>query len=310
MKYLVDRWNQFFFAPISPATIGVYRIVFGIVVFLSVLGKSPCRDIFYGRNAIVGESTTDMFFPDHLWWLFFRWLPQEDPGLKLFFCALLIASVALIFGLFSRLSSILVFVGLITLSNRNFYVDNHGDNFMRINSFFLMFAESGAAYSLDRWLKRKRQTSMEVLTRVSPWAQRLLQLQLSYLYIEAAVTKMPGQTWQDGTALYYAFNYLELRRFDFRFMFEHLWQVQLLTYGTLVAELSAGTLVWCRRLRYPLLIAAFLLHFGINLMMQFPVFQYVMISSLILFIYPEDMERGLARIKHLLIKIRAKFLST
>jgi len=293
LRSVIRRWNRFFFDPISPATIGVFRLGFGVVVFLSTLGKLPFRELFYGATGIVSEATMNRYFPDSVF--YFRWVPAQDPALFWYFIAILAASVLLTIGLFSRLSSILVFLGLISLSNRNFFVDNSGDDIMRINAFFLMFAESGAAYSIDRWFRRRRSLEGPELIPRAPWAQRMLQLQLAYLYFNTAYLKLPGQGWTDGTALYYALNYIELRRYQLKPLFYYLWQIKMTTYLVMVAEFSAATLIWFRAFRYPVLIAAFTLHVGINLTMQFPVFQYVMMASLINFIDPDDMERLISR---------------
>ena len=43
----------------------------------------------------------------------------------------------------------------------------------------------------------------------------------------------------------------------------------------------------------PILAAAFCLHMGINLTMQFPVFQYVMMVNLLIFLDPHDLQKWL-----------------
>lgn len=290
---IAGAWNEFFFEPISPATIGLFRICFGAVVFLSVLGRYPFRELFYTDNGIVSYSTMNYYFPEP-WWLYFRWLPTGDPGLNIFFLILMAATLCLIAGFCTRLSSILVFLGIISLSNRSFFIENAGDVLLRINCMILMFSHAGRAYSIDRWLRRKRGVEGSELPKLSPWAQRLLQIQVAYLYADTFIQKLPGQSWRDGTALYYALNYLELRRFNFKYLFYNLWQIKIATWSVLVGEFSLAFLIWFRRLRYPLLIVGTLLHIGINLAMQFPIFQYVMITSLINFIYPEDTERWVA----------------
>lgn len=286
MKFLKEKWDNFFFKPIAPDTIGLFRIVFGTVVFLAVLGRYPYRELFYGENGIVSSASTARFFPNYPF-LFFRWAPESDPALNYFFIALMLATVSLIVGFKTRLSSVLVFLGLISLSNRNFFIDNAGDDLMRINCFFLMFSQAGKAFSVDRLLENKKGIKQ---TLVSPWAQRMLQLQVAYLYLNTALLKLPGQGWQDGTALYYALNYIELRRFDFKYLFYFLWQIKVATYSVLIGEFALALLVWFKKLRYPILLIGICLHIGINLTMQFPIFQYVMIASLINFIYPEDIQ--------------------
>jgi len=287
-------WNQFFFEPISPATIGVFRICFGIVIFLAVLGRYPFRELFYGDNGIVRYETMNGYFPGPPWF-YFRWLPAGDPGLNLYFLALMAVTVCLVIGFQTRLSCAFVFLGLISLSNRNLFIDNAGDDLMRINALILMFSHAGRAYSIDRWLRRTRGLENVALPKLEPWAQRLLQIQVAYLYSDTFILKLPGEGWQNGTALYYALNYLELRRFQFKYLFYYLWQIKLATWGVMAGEFALSFLVWFRKLRYWILAIGVLLHIGINLTMQFPIFQYVMITSLINFVYPEDMERFLNR---------------
>lgn len=302
-KKVVDGWTHFFFDTTSPATLGLYRIGFGFVVFLSNLGRFPSRDIFYGENGIVRFESMSHIFPHVHPWLYFRWLPQSEPALAYFFIALLIVNIMFILGLFSKLSSILLFLGIVSLSNRNIYADNAGDCVLRLNLFYLLFTNVGAAYSLDRFIKRKRGSASEKSEPVSMWPIRLLQLQLAYIYIDTVYLKLPGESWRDGTAMYYALNYMELRRFDLRFLFFNIGVIKLATYSTLIGEAALGTLIWFRKLRYGIIGLGFFLHEGINLAMQFPIFQYAMMASLIIFVYPEDSERFVAYLSRIRSKL-------
>jgi hypothetical protein len=292
---VIDSWNRFFFEPISPATIGIFRIFFGIVIFLAVLGRYPFRQLFYGEHAIVSYETMNAYFPGPAWF-YFRWLPQTEPALQFYFIGLMLAVAFLIFGFCTRISSVVVFLGLISLSNRNLFIDNAGDDLMRINALIMMFSHAGRAYSIDRWIRRRRGLEGSELPKLAPWAQRLLQIQVAYLYADTFILKLPGDGWQNGTAIYYALNYIELRRFQFPFLFYYLWQIKLATWSVMIGEAALAFLVWFRRLRYPILAIGMLLHLGINLTMQFPIFQYVMITSLINFVYPEDVERVVRRL--------------
>ncbi len=305
LSEIEKRWNKFFFEPESTATIGLYRICVGLVVFLSVLGKFPFRELFYGPDAIVSMDTVTHYFSNKF--IYFLWIPQTETGLTLFFIALLIATASLIVGFQTRISSILVFLGLICLSNRNFFVDNAGDDLLRGNCLVLMFSQAGRAYSLDRWLRVKRGIEKAgELPKCAPWVIRCIQLQLAWLYFDTAKLKLQGGSWVEGTAMHYAMGYLELRRLDFPFLFNQVWKVKMMTYGTLLGEFSLSSLIWIRKFRYYILAIGFMLHEGINLAMQFPVFQYVMMANLVAFIYPEDIEKVLKRLFHWLFHLTAK----
>jgi hypothetical protein len=290
VKKIWNAWDRFFFTPTSGLTLGVFRFFYGMVVFIAVLGVYPFREIFYGAEGIVLPEVMLKHYSSHTMLLGFTFLPVREPGLNLFFLGLLFSALMLSLGFFSRVASVLVFLGLYSLHNRNFYITNAGDLLMRINALILLFADSGASFSVDRLISKKKPRL------ISPWPLRLIQLQVTYLYFTTAIFKLEGASWRDGTALYYALRYLELQRFSFSWIFYYLWQIKIATWGVIVGELLMGSLVWIRKFRYPILIMAFFLHMGINLTMQFPVFQYVMMVNLIVFIYPEDLAKWLKKI--------------
>src|SRR5580698_8926930 len=107
-----QSWNKFFFEPTSPATIGLFRIALGVVAFLSTLGRYPIRDTFYTDLGVVKYHSLDIAFPPYPW-LYFRWLPDSEPMLQYFFIGLLIVTAMFTLGLFTRISSILLFLGTI-----------------------------------------------------------------------------------------------------------------------------------------------------------------------------------------------------
>lgn len=293
LNWPIEQWNRFFFEPTSPATIAIYRIFFGITIFITLLGKFPYRELFYSDKGLVSYETMSQYFPDT--WLYFRWLPAEDPALLIYFLALMFATVTLIIGFQSRLSSIVVFLGMMSLSNRNIFVDNHGDDIQRICCLFLIFSDCGRAYSIDRWLRVKRGIEGAELPKCSPWAWRLIQLQVAYLYYCTFMLKAPGAGWHDGTAIYYALHYLDLKRFDLSHVFYYLWEIKLASWATMVAEGLLWSGIWFRRTRYWVVAMGFALHIGINFALNFPTFQYIMMASLMSFFYPEHVERVVTR---------------
>jgi Vitamin K-dependent gamma-carboxylase len=290
MKAIFQAWDRFFFMPTFGLTLGVFRFLFGIVVFISVLGVFPARATFYGPDAIVSPEMGQKAYSAYWSILGFNFLPLSEPGMTIFFGLLMSAALMLSVGIFTRIANLVVFLGLFSLNNRNPYNVNAGDLLLRIDSLILLFSSSGTVFSLDRWIRRRRGgEGHEGL--ISPWPQRLLQLQLTYVYLSTVYLKCSGPTWVDGTALYYALRYQELKRFSFKFLFYSLWQIKLMTWAVMGGEFLMGTFVWVPKFRYPILAVAFLLHLGINLTMQFPVFQYIMLINLVLFVPPSDLER-------------------
>ncbi len=278
-------WNRFFFSPIDPRPLAIFRIAFGAVALLCLIGRFHDRLFLYGHAGLISRATIDSFFSAGTlgrYVYLYGFVPGHDPALMGLFIVLMVAAFCVAIGLFTRVNTILLFIGLTALSNRNFFIENSGDDLLRIFSFLLMFAPAGAAYSIDKW--RRVRISGQTLTRVSAWPLRLLQLQIAYVYLDTVFLKLHGPAWRDGTALYYALNYLEFKRFDVTWLFHYLWQIRLATWSVLAVETAMFTLVWSKRWRHPVLLAALVMHLGINFAMQFSIFQYVMIAGLTTFI--------------------------
>ena len=74
----------------------------------------------------------------------------------------------------------------------------------------MMLCPCGAAYSLDaRRAARKRGTAAEPL--ISPWAVRLLQMQICLIYFQSCVIKCQGTVWLNGTTVHYVLFNREFR---------------------------------------------------------------------------------------------------
>ena len=115
------------------------------------------------------------------------------------YLALLIGSLMLTVGLFTRVSAIVVLVALIGFARRDSLVLNSGDGLIRNLVLFTALAPAGAALSLDR-LRTAKDTFWEFPKR-SPWALRLIQIQVSVLYLSTVWQKVRGVNWNDGTAV-------------------------------------------------------------------------------------------------------------
>jgi len=162
-----------------------------------------------------------------------------------------------------------------------------GDALLRLDAFFLMFAPTGAALSVDRRISRYRGRQPRVSKLILPWAPRMIQIQTTILYLSTVYWKLRGHTWIDGTALYYVFHLIEFKQFTIPGA-THMAVVRLMTWSTLAIELSLGTLVWIRRLRYWVLLAGVCLHAGIEYALNIPLFSFTVVASYLTFVEPRD----------------------
>jgi len=220
-------------------------------------------------------------------------LPQTDFAVNAFFWIFMACAVSLTVGFMTRFNCVAVYLCLMSIHERNFYIMNGADTVMTVTGFFLMFAPADGALSVDRLRRIWAGREGHEVPLYSPWAQRMIQLQISIGYISTFGAKMIGKTWRNGTAVYYALRLNGFRRFPVPFA-NSLIFTKLMTWGTLVIEFSAGFLVWFRALRYTVLVAAFLLHMSIEYSMNLPIFEWIMVSTYVTFLYPEDLSKAWA----------------
>jgi len=284
MHTVSEAWNRFWFEPRSTASLGVLRIAFGVVVLLWTISLAPDLNTFFTSSGIVPHQ------PSIRWW--FDPL-QTYPGRLALYClygVLLAGCACLLVGFRTRIASIVVFLGVLTLERRNTFVFNSGDLLVRNLAFYIALAPAGAALSLDRW-RRARDTFWDHPIRTQ-WAVRLIQLQLSVTYAATVWAKLRGTTWNNGTAVSFALRIGDLQRFHAPgFITHNILASNLMTYGTLAIETSLAFLVWNRKARPYVLPLGVLMHglIALNIMVGF--FSMAILTAYIAFIPPETMER-------------------
>jgi hypothetical protein len=232
---------------------------------------------------------------EHQWSVFNIW--SSDRALQVGWALLLVAAVALSIGWHSRLASIVVFVLIMSFVQRNPDVLNGGDVVIRVESLLVALSPSGAALSLDQRRRTGSFWSAQIRAR---WPTRLMQIQLSLVYLVTVQAKLAGVTWLDGTAVSYS-----LQNDEYRFLPVPQWIIDnpvlmnMATWGTLVVEVAIGILVWNRRLRPWVLAAGVLLHVAISATLAVGFFSWAMFVLYVSFVPPATVERGPGALKQL-----------
>src|SRR5215469_5403759 len=283
-------WNEFFFREQSPVPIALFRIVYGMLVIITLWLLRPDWFNWYGTYAWLSLPTALKLEPG-LRLNLFAIIPQSDAWIETIFWVALGSAVLLMLGLFTRINSILVFLCVTSIQQRNLYITHGGDTFLRLAGFFLIFAPAGAALSLDRLIRIWRGKESSRIQPQSPWAQRMIQLQLSFMYLTAFLLKIQGATWLHGTALFYVYHLEELRRFPIPAWFFHPLVLKIGNWSALALEFSLGVLIWVREFRYVLLALGLLFHLWLEYSLNIPLFQWDILSAYILFVDANDILR-------------------
>jgi len=273
-------WSRWAFAPVDTAPMAALRILVGLLTVGWTLSLLPDAGTFLGPHGVQPG------------------LPHYDSGgwtVQLgspyaVLAVLLAAAVALTVGWRTRVASVVVAVLLLVVQRRDPWVLNSGDLLLRELAFFVMLMPAGQTWSLDA---RRRGT--ERLR--APWALRLVQLQISALYLFSVWAKVRGQSWNDGTAVGMALQLKDLQRFAVpSSVATSLLVSTLLTYSSLAVEAGLAFGLWLPRLRYVVMAAGIGLHLGIEASLLIGWFSLAVVSSYVVFVPAEHLRAARAAV--------------
>lgn len=281
-------WNRFFFEPADTLPLALCRIVNGAVAIVCAAMMFPDRFIWFSDRGLVSPQTA-VEMTDVPVTSIFHWIGDAERLITPLLVLMMVAGFTLMIGFFTRTSAAIVFLILMALHHRTPMVLSGADMLLRINALLLAFSHAGASLSLD---SRRAGGPMQ-----PPWAQRLIQIQLAIVYAGSMIWKLRGRPWVDGTAVYYVMSISEFQRWRHPVIFLPVAVSKILTWSTLVVEGAAATLIWFKPFRKPVMVAALLLHASMGIVLNIPMFQWMMIGSLLLFIEPEEVRRGWQRVR-------------
>jgi hypothetical protein len=283
---LRTAWNAFFHAGEPASTIALFRILFGLVLIANALLLWREARLWIGEKGVLSQRRHLEAF-GHTRFTLLAYLPPSDTWIHAVLGLHLLAALSLTLGFATRVSAALAFLTLVSLQHRNPLVLYGGDQVLRIMCFLLIFSRAGESISIDHWLLERSGQAAAVGTA---WCTRLMQLQVSILYLKAFLAKLEGETWREGSAAYYAAAAAGFRRVRLP-AFARSWSwSRLATWSTLGVELALGTLVWVPALRYPIVAAGVGMHVLMDAFLNLQLFGAAMIVCLVLFVEPRALE--------------------
>lgn len=293
IRRLAGAWDRFWFEPEDCSTLALTRIAFGLLMTAWTLWLVTDLFAFFSGDGVVGTRDA----PPGEWSLLA--ISSSRAAVVGLYLMLLAGCLALTLGYRTRLAALAVFVGVISFEHRNPFVHNSGDGLLRILALYMVLAPAGMALSLDR-LRRAPGAFWE-FPKSAPWVRRLIQLQVSLIYLATAWFKLRGETWGDGTAVSYSMR-LGLERFPPpTAVLDSAVLMAWASHATLVAELAMPILIWNRRTRPYALLAGIALHLGIDFSLRVGFFSWAMLTAYLAFLPPEAVS---ARVRALRDRVR------
>lgn len=279
----LEAWNAVFYAREPATTIALFRVLFGLLLIANALLFVRQARLWIGeRGVLPRERYLEAF--GHSRFTLLAYLPGSDAWVFVILGLHVLAATSLVLGFATRCSAAVVFITLVSIQHRNPLVLYGADHVLRLMSFLLIFSRAGEVWSVDHWLMaRAGQQALEG----TAWCSRLMQLQVSIVYFKAFVSKLGGETWREGSAVYYAVEAAGFQRARLPRFARGLFWSRLATWWTLAVEFALGGLVWIPGPRYPILLAGVGLHLLTDVFMNLQLFGVTMIVCLTLFIEPQ-----------------------
>ncbi|MCA9107580.1 MAG: HTTM domain-containing protein [Planctomycetales bacterium] len=302
-QWFVDAWRgweEFWFKPSDPATLSLIRVLAGAMLVYTHLVWTIGLDRFLSADSMLSVDFVRHYHGTSWAWSYLYYVPAGVPLWIVHGLGLLVL-IAFWVGFKTRVTGILAALITIAYVNR---VPAALFGLDQINSFLAMYlavGPSGAYYSVDRWLERRRTGIGKrgpLPVSATPGATvsiRLIQLHMCLVYLFAGVGKLQGESWWNGEAFWGAVANREYQTLDLTWLASYPFIIAALTHITVFWEVSYSALVWFRLTRPFIVVVSIPLHLGIAFGMGMITFGLIMIVGNMAFLAPSVVHSILGR---------------
>ena len=280
----------------STIAVALVRIIVGTGIFLLVAVSWTNRRYYWGDASGWQDPQRETgawgFFP------FTFFTPDDTDGtLQWKLAVVAVLGVAIAVGFLTRISIILAFFTVASLGGLGPYAADSGDNLVRLLLFYLVFTAAGSKWSLDSVIRR-RFTIPHLLPNTIRYPLHNLAViaigaQTIIIYVIAGLTKLRGETWLDGSALYYALQTVQYVPWPALndLLISEGWLMSIVTWGTVVLQLAFPILLLNHYTRVSIVLLMMGLHLGIGIFMGLGVFSLIMFAADLIFIRDNEFQR-------------------
>lgn len=259
--------KDFWLGELDARHMALFRVLLALVVLWDVGDRLRDFHAFYTDAGLFDHTTPLVHIPFSL-----GRIMGEPWQAAIVFALAGLGALGMLFGLFTRWSTILTLVAVLGIQHRNPFILDGGDVALRVVLFWSIFIDLGAVASLDARRRGARPT-------IDALPVRLLQLQVIFLHLATGLLKS-GAPWRDGTAVYRALQDTPFTRDTAAWVMAAPWLCALLTWATLALEIGAPLWMYSPwqhgRVRAVGVFATHALHAGIFLTMRVGIFSLIM----------------------------------
>jgi hypothetical protein len=295
-----DGWNHFWFTPADPATLGILRIMTGLMLLYTHAVWGLELNAFFGPGGHLTAEFARGMHDNSPWAWSYLYAIQSPSMLRAVHLLAFVPLAMFTVGLFTRPASVMAYLVTVSYAHRAVGALYGLDQINAFLTLYLAISPSGDAYSLDNWRGSARQGRGVEKSTMANIGQRLIQVHMCVVYLFAGLGKLLGSSWWAGMALWGAFANFEYQTLDMTWVSHYPLLVNAMTQVILVWEIGYIVLVWPRLTRPLVLALAIPLHLGIAICMGMTTFGLIMLVGNFSFVPPGATKRFVASMTGLL----------
>lgn len=322
-----NGWTRFWFTPRDPTTLGVIRILTAAVALALYLSYLPDLQRFFGPGGLLSRDAMLQLRDKVPVFSIFDYATSTTALWVLYWLGAA-AIAAMLLGLFTRVTSILALVAVLSLIHRGPMLARPVDEIVAMLMFYLCLGPCGRRLSIDEWLHPVWSGSPEpaldrrpaeaatnraavptpppartvALSSAATISTRLIQIHLSAIYLAMVFAQLRGSigtcVWWDGSAVWDLmarpeYPLLNLSSWGFNdagYYFLNLWTLSILAF-----EFCFAIFVWNRLARPLMLGLSLFMWIGIALVTGMVSFAVIMFVAGLAFISPSTFRGMLDR---------------
>jgi hypothetical protein len=265
------RWTTFLQAPVDPASLAVFRTVFGAAVAIDAW-----RFLAYGWvDTYYIQPQIHFTYP-----LFGFVRPWPGSLMHAHFWLMSAAALLVSAGLFYRVASVVLFLAYtyVFLLEQAVYMNHY--YLIVLLAFLLSWMPAERAYSLDR-LRRP-----DIPESVPRWTILTLRFQLFVVYFYGAIAKLNGD-WPRGEPMYSAILRHDPKVPEIAHQFPPALLAYVIAYGGLFIDLAVPVLLCFPRARLTGFGLAIVFHALNAIFLRIGIFSYLMVGAITIFFDPD-----------------------
>ena len=242
IENLNNLWNQFFWAEENVSTWIIFKWFFGTVMLANTALLFKDRFLFYDCHVGLGIRNKRDPHTVPPWARFCLWdyLPDTKASTTLIFSAWIASLFAFLLGAGGWMPILIIVACETSRIHRNIMCNHAGDTYARLIWWCML-----AAYALNPMANvgglsyYQEYGNMGIDATWNPWPLRMIMILWISCYTNAAIHKLKGAMWRNGTASFYPLYCNGFRRWPVPLFLLSPIFVKIGTWGAIVMEASA-----------------------------------------------------------------------